>query len=153
LSYDPPPLPPSTPPPLPSFGAPPGPPGPPPPGPPPMGPPPPYGMYAPPPPTPSSAVWALVLGILSLVMCGFLTGIPAIIVGRSAMREVDAAQGRLGGRGVAQGGFITGIIGTALSALGLVLVILLIVIGALVGSSDGPTHSETCNARQHCTTT
>lgn len=79
------------------------------------------------PPTPGSATTALVLGILSLVMCGFFTGIPAMIVGRNAKREIEASGGRLGGEGVANAGFITGLIGTLLSVLGLLFFILIIV--------------------------
>ena len=81
------------------------------------------------PPTPGSATTALVLGILSLVMCGLFTGIPAMIVGRNAKREIAASGGRLGGEGVANAGFITGLIGTLLSVLGLVFFILIIVVG------------------------
>ncbi|WP_181445439.1 DUF4190 domain-containing protein [Flexivirga caeni] len=55
----------------------------------------------------------LVLGILSLVCCGLFTGIPAIIMGRQAMQEIDASGGAIGGRGKVKAGFICGIIGTA----------------------------------------
>lgn len=81
------------------------------------------------PPTPGSATTALVLGILSLVMCGLFTGIPAMIVGRNAKREIAASGGRLSGEGVANAGFITGLIGTLLSVLGLLFFVLVIVAG------------------------
>lgn len=54
----------------------------------------------------------LVLGILSLVCCGLFTGIPAIIMGRQAMQQIDSSGGMLSGRGKVQAGFICGIIGT-----------------------------------------
>ncbi|MCB0894669.1 MAG: DUF4190 domain-containing protein [Nocardioides sp.] len=57
----------------------------------------------------------LVLGILSLVCCGFL-GIPAIVMGRRALREIDAGRYAMTDRGVVQAGFICGIIGTAITA-------------------------------------
>src|SRR4051794_8995083 len=40
------------------------------------------GGYGGPPKNSSKAVWALVLGILGLLCCGFFTGIPAIILGK-----------------------------------------------------------------------
>jgi hypothetical protein len=43
-------------------------------------------------------------------------------LGRKSMREIDASGGRLSGRGMAQAGYILGIIGTVLLALGLTLV-------------------------------
>jgi hypothetical protein len=63
--------------------------------------------------------WALVLGILSIVCCGFLSGIPAIILGiqsKNAQEQGLASNGNIGNIG-----FILGIIGTALSAVSLVL--------------------------------
>lgn len=108
-----------------------------------------YPPSEPPPPPPSpytsgqpaprtssgSAVTALVLGILGIVMCGPFTAIPAIIVGRNATREIDASQGRLDGRGMAQAGFVLGIIGTVLFGLGLLLVLGLLVLGVSTSSS------------------
>ncbi|MGH3411654.1 MAG: DUF4190 domain-containing protein [Marmoricola sp.] len=90
-----------------------------------------YGYYPPPPPreTSGKAVAALVLGILAFVSCGPFTAIPAIFVGRSAMRDVDASQGRLQGRGMATAGFVLGILGTVLFAILIALVIIVVVIG------------------------
>src|SRR5690242_6230983 len=84
--------PPQAPPPPPQYGQPPygqppyGQPGYPPPG--------PYG-YAPP-PTAQNATTALILGILGLVLCYAFTAIPAMIIGKKAMREIDASNGQLG---------------------------------------------------------
>ena len=60
------------------------------------------------------------LGILSIPCCGLFTGIPAIILGRGALREIDAAPGQFGGRGQVNAGYICGIVGTVLSVLGIV---------------------------------
>jgi hypothetical protein len=79
---------------------------------------PPYG--APLPNHPRSTL-VLVLGILSIPCCGLFTGIPAIILGRSALREIDANPGQYGGRGMVNGGYICGIIGTVLSVLGILI--------------------------------
>ena len=88
-------------------------------------PPPQYGApqppYGGPPPNHPRATLILVLGILSIPCCGLFTGIPAIILGRSALAEIDAAPGQYGGRGQVNAGYICGIIGTVLSVLGIIV--------------------------------
>lgn len=88
---------------------------------------PPPGGYGPPPPgggygygavptgTNTKAIWSLVLGILGLVCCGFVAGIPAIILGRMSQHEIE----RTGqaGRGLATAGFILGIVACVLGVL------------------------------------
>ena len=65
--------------------------------------------------------WSLVLGILGLVCCGFIAGIPALILGNSAKKEIAASGGAETGMGMAQAGFVLGIIAIALGVLGLIL--------------------------------
>jgi hypothetical protein len=90
---------------------------------PPAGPYPQYGApYAPQAPTEGKALAAMIVGIVSLVLaCGYgvgLLGSPvAWWLGSSSMREIDASQGRLSGRGMAQAGRILGIVGTVLLVL------------------------------------
>jgi len=67
------------------------------------------------------ATLILVLGILSIPCCGLFTGIPAIILGNSAKKEIAASGGTIGGSGSVNAGFICGIIGTVLSVLGIIL--------------------------------
>jgi hypothetical protein len=62
-----------------------------------------------------------VLGILSIPCCGLFTGIPAIILGRRALAEIDAAPGQYGGRGQVNAGYICGIVGTVLSVIGIIV--------------------------------
>jgi uncharacterized protein DUF4190 len=99
----------------------------------------PYGGGQPgwPPPGPvpdeGRATTALVLGILGMTICSVLAPI-AWVMGRNSMRAIDASGGRLGGRGKAQAGFILGIVGTALLALGVVLLVL--VLGFSVSSTS-----------------
>ena len=85
-------------------------------------PPPPYG--APMPGAPAAnhprATLILVLGILSIPCCGLFTGIPAIILGNTARREIALSGGAIGGSGAVTAGFVCGIIGTVLSVLGLI---------------------------------
>lgn len=77
------------------------------------------------------AVWALVLGILSLVCCGLVAGIPAAILGHQAKQEIGASHGRQTGHGIAQAGFVCGIIGTVLSVLGLVFYVVMIAVAGV----------------------
>jgi hypothetical protein len=90
-----------------------------------------YGGYSGPPPNHPRAVPALVCGILSLVLCGIFTGIPAIIMGNRAVREIDASQGQVQGRGMAKAGQILGWI-----SVGITILYLLIVIIAVAGSNN-----------------
>lgn len=62
----------------------------------------------------SRAKSALLLGLVSVFCCGFLTGIPAIWVGLRAIRDIDASDGRLRGRGTAKAGIVLGVIGSVL---------------------------------------
>jgi len=77
--------------------------------------------YAAAPPNNQKALWALILGIVGLVCCGFLAGIPAIILGKQAQNEIDASGGAQGGRGMATAGFVMGIIACALGVLFVIL--------------------------------
>jgi prepilin-type processing-associated H-X9-DG protein len=55
------------------------------------------------------AVWSLVLGIAGIALClGPLTGIPALIMGIIALKNIRSSGGRQTGEGMAMGGVITG---------------------------------------------
>ena len=65
---------------------------------------------------------SLVTGIISIVAClGLLSGIPAIITGVLGRKAAD--QGLANNKGVGTAGMILGIIGTALSALTILVII------------------------------
>ena len=68
----------------------------------------------------------LILGILSLVCCGFWTGVPAIIMGNSALAEINA--GQYAETSTVKIGRILGMVGTALSIIGAVIYLLFFVI-------------------------
>jgi uncharacterized membrane protein YjgN (DUF898 family) len=96
---------------------------------------PPYGMAAPDHP---QATLVLILGIVSLVVCG-LVGPFAWTMGNRVIREIDASNGQVGGRSQANAGRICGIVATALLGLGLLLLVGIVAI-ALIGvatSSSG----------------
>ncbi len=82
-------------------------------------------------PNSSKATTSLVLGIISIVACGLFLGIPAMVLGRQAKREIEQSQGRLGGEGLATAGFVTGLIGTIWSVLAAILVVVVIAAGGL----------------------
>jgi hypothetical protein len=97
-----------------------------------------------------SSTTAMVLGIVGLVgilFCGGLTLVlspVAWVVGRKAVREIDATPGRYTGRDKAQAGKIMGIIGTVLLALGVLAIIAVVLLAFAVSpgsdSQEQPTH-------------
>jgi hypothetical protein len=80
------------------------------------------------------ATMSMILGILGLVICGVLAPF-AWAMGRKTMNEIDASGGQLGGRGMAQAGFIMGIIGTVILALSILFFAIAIPAGIM--SSTG----------------
>jgi hypothetical protein len=100
-------------------------------------------MPPPPPPGPSPYSYAqpagadhpngttiLVLGILSLVVCGLL-GPVAWVMGNNAIREMDSQPGVLfRNRGNVTAGRICGIIGTVLLILSVLMIVFMIVVMA-----------------------
>ena len=60
--------------------------------------------------TDGKATASLVLGILSVVCLGFLTGIPAIILGHMSRSSIRKSRGRLQGNGMALAGLVMGYI-------------------------------------------
>jgi hypothetical protein len=87
--------------------------------------------YAPPgygyaPPDHPKANTSLVLGILGLVACGILAPF-AWSIGKKTVSEIDASQGRLGGRTQAQVGYILGIVGSAVLIAGVAFFVVSVV--------------------------
>ena len=99
--------------------------------------PPPPG-YGPPPVNHPQATTILVLGILSLVVCG-ICGPFAWSMGSKALREIDASAMSahpLGGRETVNVGRILGIVGTVLLGLGVLAFLGVLAIG--VAGSTSP---------------
>lgn len=97
-----------------------------------------------PPQNSTKAVAALVVGIISPVLglcCAILglVGIVAVVLGRSAQKEIAASNGGLTGAGMAKAGVILGISGIS---LGLVMTIVNI---ALLVAGDGTIDFNTVN--------
>jgi hypothetical protein len=85
-----------------------------------------YGGFAPA-PTSGLAIASLVCGIMGLVTCLFLPGIPAVICGHMALSRMAEPNVRLAGRGMAIAGLIMGYL-SILIAVGFVLVVIIGVI-------------------------
>lgn len=79
------------------------------------------------------AMWSMILGILGLVCCGLFAGIPAWILGNQAKQEIAASGGTQSGAGMAQAGFIMGIISVVLSVVGIVIYGLVFAVGMSSG--------------------
>lgn len=84
------------------------------------------GFYQPP-KTNQKALWSMILGILGLVCCGLFAGVPALVLGNIAQKEIASSGGAQTGEGMAKAGVILGIITIAFS----VLIIILLAVGVL----------------------
>lgn len=97
-----------------------------------------YG-YAASPPTDGMAIAALILGIVSIpgICCygivGLAAGITGVILGRMSLRKINASGGTIGGRGLAQAGWICGLVGAVLGLLYGLFSIGLLIFGATNG--------------------
>lgn len=72
------------------------------------------------------AIMALVLGVVSLLSAGILTGIPAIILGYLALKEIKRSYGQVTGENMAKAGLILGYGSIIALVLGLFLMVALI---------------------------
>jgi hypothetical protein len=67
------------------------------------------------------AIASLVCGILSIVFCGFFTGIPAVICGHKSLAKIKANPSMVGGKVLAIIGLVTGYLSIAFSVLFLIV--------------------------------
>lgn len=75
------------------------------------------------PPTSSKATTALVLGIVSWLICPIVLSVLAMVYAQQAKREIDASAGRIGGRGRAEAALWIG--ATSLVVYGILLAVTL----------------------------
>jgi hypothetical protein len=89
------------------------------------------------------AIASLVLGIVAIpsICCygipALAFGITAVILGRVSLGKIRAANGMLGGRGLAQAGWICGLVASVLAVVGWGIYLLFIVL-ALTGTFNFP---------------
>ncbi|GAA4377375.1 DUF4190 domain-containing protein [Nocardioides caricicola] len=100
-----------------------------------------YPPYQAAPPTEGLGLASMIIGIAALVLSclygvGLLGSPAALIMGRISMKRIDRSEGRLGGRGMAQAGFILGIIGTVFLVLAIIAVIIIVAVAASGGFDD-----------------
>jgi hypothetical protein len=89
------------------------------------------GVYRPPQRTEAKAIVSLLLGLSSIMCLGAITGLPAVVLGALARKDIDRSSGTLTGRGIAAGGIVSGLFGT-----GLGFVMLLFVLGGMLETSQ-----------------
>lgn len=112
-------------------------------------PPPPPGNPPPPPPpsgfgsqpsmntgsASSNAIIALVAGILSFVMCPFILGIVAWVMGKSEVGKIDRGESAMAGRSMANIGMWLGIANVILSILAIIGYVLIILLAIVTSGS------------------
>ena len=81
---------------------------------------------------PHRGVLILVLGILGIVCC-FICGIIAWVMGNNDMREIDAGRMDQTGRGLTQAGKICGMVGVILAIVVIVINLIFMLLGMGVG--------------------
>jgi hypothetical protein len=77
---------------------------------------------------PHRGVLILVLGILGIVCC-FICGIVAWVMGNNDIREIDAGRMDPSGRGLTQAGKICGMVSVILQIVGFVIWLLMMLLG------------------------
>ena len=87
-------------------------------------------------PTSGRALATIILGVMSLICTGFLTGIPAIIIGNMELRDIKAGKSGRQNEGITKLGFILGIIGTALTCIVTVITFIFIMLAVSFGSFE-----------------
>ncbi|MBI4212099.1 MAG: DUF4190 domain-containing protein [Deltaproteobacteria bacterium] len=82
------------------------------------------------------AIAAMILGVLSFLCFGFITGIPAIILAVFELKAIKRGEAPAKGDSIAKTGLTMGIIGTSLSLLMLILGMALLWLGISLTTGD-----------------
>jgi hypothetical protein len=103
-------------------------------------------MSTPPPPPPAggnvsggastNAIIALVMGILSYVLCGFIGGVIAWIMGKGELNKIDRGESSEAGRTMAKIGMWLGIVNVILTVIiGIFALIYFVFMAAIIGTN------------------
>ena len=79
----------------------------------------------------------LVLGILSLVLCSFFTGIPAWIMGKGDLAKIKDGMMDPEGEGTTKAGMICGMICCIITAVSLAIVLFIVILGGGLAALNG----------------
>jgi len=80
--------------------------------------------------TDEKAIWALVSAIAGFFLCPIVLHVVGWVLANQSLEAIRASQGRLTGDGLAKAARILSIIGLVLSALGVLLVVVIVGFGA-----------------------
>jgi hypothetical protein len=83
---------------------------------------------------------------VGLLCCPLIAPIAAIIVGRGAVKEIDASQGAKTGRGMGTAGWILGVVSLVLTVLAIILFSVLAATGNCHDTSSNGTSSFHCGS-------
>ncbi len=86
----------------------------------------------------SQATASLIVAIVSFFCCGIILAPFAIYRGNKAKALIDQTGVGIEHRGLAQAGYIIGIISLVLNIIGIIMYVLLAVVGALANSQNMP---------------
>lgn len=75
------------------------------------------------------ALATFILGLLSALCFGLITGIPAIIFGLLELKSIEKGQAPMQGKSLTKAGLIMGIIGTLFSVAVVLIIFLLLFLG------------------------
>ena len=95
-----------------------------------------YPGYVAPRKTEGNAIAALVVAIMSFVVCPLIPAVVALFLAASAKRNIDASNGALEGAGLVQAAKIIAWINIGLCVVGIALGILLIILAAASSNSN-----------------
>lgn len=84
----------------------------------------------------ANGVLILILGIISFVGFGCLTGIPAWIMGNNALAQIDRGEADSSERGLVNAGRILGMVATILGILGIIAAILMFALGIGIAATS-----------------
>jgi uncharacterized membrane protein YjfL (UPF0719 family) len=88
---------------------------------------PPQSYSSAPPQTSKLAIFSLVLGLVGLFCLSIFGGIPAIILGHKARRNIRESRGAEGGAGMALAGLILGYVSIAMAVISLIVAIPMVI--------------------------
>lgn len=92
------------------------------------------------------AIASLVTGIVSLVCCGLVTGVPAIVMGFVSRNRIARSAGALEGRGMAVAGVTLGVAGSVFWTLGIAAAV---VVYSMSSNHAATASSVPCDLLEH----